>query len=112
MRSEKMQFTVSGEEKEMRAFVAGLRVSGIPVTNELQLNRRWEYDNDGETIGQHAFVVTEDYAKKVYEELFADRYDSFKDFLDVYEPETEGQAIYDKAAADGVLIDEFYDEEV
>ena len=108
----KMQFTVSGEEKEMKALVAGLRAGGIPVTNEIQLNRLWDCDEDGEPIGQHAFVVTEDYAKKVYNELFADRYESFEEFLDVYEPETEGQAIYDRAIADGVLINEFYDEEV
>ena len=107
-----MQFTVSGEEKEMEALATNLRMNNIPVTNEIQLNRRYDYDENDEIIGQQAFVVTEDYARKIYEKLFAHRYRSFEALLDVYTPETDGQTLYERAVDDNALIDDFYDKEI
>lgn len=108
----KTQFTISGEEKKMETLAANLRMNNIPVTNEIQLNRRYDYDENDEIIGQQAFVVTEDYARKIYDKLFAHRYGSFEDFLDAYIPETEGQTIYERAIDDNALLDDFYDKEI
>lgn len=75
---------------------------------EYELNRNWIYDNDEETIGETNFVVPTDWLKEVFNELnakgkFICQYSDFNDFIEIYEPETDGELIYQKAITDGVL---------
>ena len=79
---------------------------------EYELNRAWVYD-DGvdEPIGETNFVVPAKWLIDLYNNYFAEKktcsghplYGSFEDFLDVYEPESEGEFVYQKAIEDGVI---------
>ena len=82
----------------------------ITIEFEYELNREWIYDDDGETIGETNFVVPTEWLTKAFDELnkndeFICHYEDFEDFVDTYEPETDGELIYQKAIADGVLIE-------
>lgn len=82
---------------------------------EVELNRAWIYDDEDEdAIGETNFVVSEGFAKKVFEEKYADYYSDFEEFMDVYEPEEEGEYIYQRAIAEGELKEDLgkvlYDE--
>lgn len=79
---------------------------------EYELNRAWIYDEDeDDTVGETNFVVPANWLIELYNKYFAEKknykgqpeYNSFEDFLDVYEPEVEGEFIYQKAIKDGVL---------
>ena len=84
----------------------------ITIEFEYELNREWIYDDDGETIGETNFVVPTAWLTKVFNELnnnndFVCHYEDFADFVETYEPETDGKLIYQKAIADGVLKEDF-----
>lgn len=68
-----------------------------------ELNRAWIIDENKNIIGETNFVVSEDWLVKLFENEYIDIYDSLEEFLDVYEPETDGEFIYQKAIKDGVL---------
>ena len=75
---------------------------------EYELNREWIYDDEEDTIGETNFVVSAEWLKETFESLNNDnqltcRYNDLKDFLDTYEPEIDGELVYQKAIADGVL---------
>lgn len=71
---------------------------------EYELNRAWIYDDEhDDTIGETLFVVLEDWLLDTYNKHFKNQYDTFENFLDCYEPETDGEFIYQKAVQDGVL---------
>ena len=75
---------------------------------EYELNRRWIYDKEEETVGETNFVVSAEWLMETFDSLnnnnlFVCRYDDLKDFLNTYEPETDGELIYQKAIADGSL---------
>ena len=91
-----------GSEEEGRRIVSSLEDCGIPVGFEHELNRAWIYDDEGETIGETNFVVPTFWLLQIWDEHYSE-YDSFDDFLDTYEPEIEGEYIYQKAIEDGVL---------
>lgn len=76
--------------------------------SELELNRSWVYGNepDGDPIGEKNFVITQKYFFSIFEKLFPTEKD-IDHFLEVYEPETDGEKIYQQAVKDGQLIDEF-----
>lgn len=77
------------------------------VKTELQLNRAWIYEEGiDEPIGEKNFVIPADYFSSIFPVFFLDEHD-MNDFLDVYEPETDGEAIYRKALVDGKIIEEF-----
>lgn len=79
----------------------------MEVSFETQLNRAWIYDKNGdEPVGETNFVIHTEYLNKVFKKLFSDKYKNLNDFLDVYEPETEGELIYQRAKADGEIIEE------
>lgn len=73
---------------------------------EHELNREWINDEDGEPIGETNFVVPTKWLKELYNKEFTDKYSDFEMFIDWYEPETDGELIYQKAIADGVLIED------
>ena len=78
----------------------------MKINVEYELNRTWILDEEGESIGETNFVVPGKWLKKLFDKHFADKYDSLDEFLDVYEPETEGEFIYQTAIKDGVLIED------
>ena len=73
------------------------------VEFEYELNREWICDDDGEAVGETNFVVPADWLAKLYDEKFSEQYGSFDDFMDAYEPEVDGEFIYQAAIKDGVL---------
>lgn len=81
---------------------------GIDFSCELELNRAWLYDDEDEDpIGETNFVVPENWCRKIWEENFKKRDDdTFDEFLDVYEPEGEGEFIYQKAILEKVLLED------
>ena len=78
--------------------------------NYVDLNRAWIYDeNNEEIIGHTNFVIRYEYLEKIFNELFSKKYKGdLENFLDVYEPESEGELIYQRAVAD----DELFEEEI
>lgn len=77
------------------------------VNVEFELNREWIYDEETEEeIGETNFVVPARWMKKLFDKTYADKYDSLDEFLDVYEPEVDGEFIYQQAIKDGVLVED------
>ena len=75
---------------------------------EFELNRGWIYDNEGEEIiGETNFVVPSKWLMELFNKNFVNDYFDFDVFLDVYEPEVDGEFIYQKAIEDGVLVEDF-----
>ena len=74
------------------------------------MNRAWIYDDNNEgIIGETNFVISEDFAKQTFEELneqgaFITKYDDFNDFLGTYEPEVDGETIYQFAIQKNQII--------
>ena len=73
------------------------------VEFEYELNRGWIYDDDEEVFGEINFVVPADWLRKLYDKRFADRYNSFDDFVDCYEPEVDGEDVYQEAIKEKAL---------
>lgn len=79
-----------------------------------ELNREWLYDDeDDDPIGEVNFIVPADWLKKLFDTYYANNnvpdglfyaYSSFNDFIDCYEPESDGEFVYQKAIEDNVLI--------
>ena len=74
---------------------------------EYELNRGWIYNKE-RIIGETNFIVPTNWLKETFDNLnndnqFICHYDNLNDFLETYEPETDGELIYQKAIADGVL---------
>ena len=78
----------------------------MKIAVEYELNRAWILDEEDEPIGETNFVVDGKWLKKLFDKHFANEYRSLKEFTDVYEPETEGEFIYQEAIKDGTLIED------
>lgn len=87
---------------------------------EYELNRAWIHDEDEDTIGETNFIVPTNWLVETFDELnnedkFICKYDDFKDFIESYEPETDGELIYQHAIKDGTLKEDLgvvmYDED-
>lgn len=79
----------------------------LNLEGELELNREWIYDDpDDDPVAERNFVIPEKYFNEIFPELFPDE-DDIEEFLDIYEPETDGEKIYQRAKKDGKIIDEF-----
>ena len=73
---------------------------------EIELNRRWLYDYDDEdVIGERNFVVPAEYFYSLMEMFGMDDAEA-SDFLEWYDPETDGELIYEFAVRDGAIIEE------
>jgi hypothetical protein len=79
----------------------------MKIKFEYELNREWIYDDEEEPIGETNFVVSAGWLIDLFNKEYADKYNSLDEFLDVYEPETDGEFIYQKAIEDGVLVEDF-----
>lgn len=75
----------------------------MKVEFEYELNREWIYDEDGEAIGEVNFVVPADWLRKLYDRRYVNEYNSFDDFINCYEPEVDGEFIYQEAIKDKAL---------
>lgn len=87
----------------------------ITMRVEYELNRAWVYDDeDDDPVGETNFVVPAYWLIDLYKKHYAEKktcsghyaYGSLEDFLDIYEPEDEGEFIYKKAIEDGVLVED------
>lgn len=78
----------------------------MKIQIEYELNRAWILDEDEEPIGETNFVVPGKWLAKLYNDQYANDYRSFNEFLEVYEPEAEGEFIYQEARKDDVLIED------
>ena len=78
------------------------------IEMELELNRAWIYDKESiendEPIGERNFVISGEYFISIFYEIFPN--ENIHDFLDYYEPEKDGEMIYQRAKADGKIIEE------
>lgn len=66
---------------------------------EYELNRAWIYDDDEDTVGETNFVVSAEWLINTFNKLnnekkFTCEYEDLEDFLDSYEPEIDGELIY------------------
>ncbi len=79
----------------------------ICLKSDIELNRAWIYggDEDGEPIGEKNFVIDVDYLESIFDELFPEE-ESMDEFLETYEPETDGEKIYQRALQDGKITSE------
>ena len=81
----------------------------ITMEMEYELNRAWIIDEEeDEQIGETNFVVPADWLTNTFNKLNNERkficeYEDLEDFLDSYEPETDGELIYQCSIKDGVL---------
>lgn len=84
------------------------KIIRIHIKREIELNRAWIYGNgpDEEPTGETNFVIPEDYFVMIFDKLFP-RENDISFFLEVYEPETDGEKIYQQAKKDGKIIEEF-----
>lgn len=79
----------------------------MEIKFEYELNREYIYDDEVEIIGETNFVVPAGWLMELFDKEYANEYESLDEFLDVYEPETEGEFIYQKAIEDDVLVEDF-----
>lgn len=80
---------------------------------EYELNRKWIYgkNKDEDAIGETNFVVSADWLIGKFEELnkenkFTCDYTDFEEFVGSYEPEIDGELIYQAAVKENVLIED------
>jgi hypothetical protein len=83
----------------------------MTINYEHELNREWIYDEDDETIGETNFVVPTKWLNETFDRLnnenkFVCKYANFEDFEETYEPETDGELIYQEAIKDKTLIED------
>ena len=79
----------------------------MEIRFEYELNRKYIYDDEVEVIGETNFVVPAGWLMELFDKVYANKYASLDELLDVYEPETEGEFIYQKAIKDDVLVEDF-----
>ena len=73
---------------------------------EIEMNRGWLTDEDGEAIGEINFVVPATWLIDLFDTHYSSKYENIDDFLDVYEPEVEGEFVYQKAIENGTLVED------
>lgn len=104
------------DEQNLVEFAKFCDATGIKLEDvQLELNRAWIYNKeneDGEPIGETNFVVPEVWCRQLFknnrEEInkLGMHASNYEDFIEIYEPETQGEYMYQKAKEDGVLIEE------
>ena len=74
---------------------------------EIELNRKWLYDYDDEdVIGERNFVIPAEYFYGLMEMFGMIDTDTTFTFLDWYDPETDGELIYEFALRDDAIVEE------
>ena len=75
---------------------------------EIELNKGWIYEDDNEdykVIGERNFVIPASYYYSLMEMFGMDDGEA-SDFLNWYDPDTDGLLIYEFALRDGVVAEE------
>ena len=78
---------------------------------EIELNRKWIYDTedaawcDEKVIGERNFVIPAEYYYALMEMFGMDDAEA-SDLLDWYDPETDGELIYQFAKRDDAIVEE------
>lgn len=86
---------------------AGQTQDKCTIEFQLELNRAWIYsDSADDPVGEKNFVITTKYFLSIFPKLFPLENDINR-FLDIYEPETDGEKICQQAVRDGQIIEEF-----
>lgn len=75
-------------------------------SGEIELNRAYIYDNEGEPIGETNFTVSILFLKKLYKNEYKDIFPDFEEFLQCYDPEIEGEHIYQEAKRKNELVED------
>ena len=78
---------------------------------EYELNRAWVYARGSdEPIGEKNFVVTKEFLNNFWgffrEKLGYPKESTLEEFLDVYEPERDGEFVYQVAKRNGELVED------
>ena len=81
---------------------------------EYELVKEVVYDDDIEIVAEYTYVVSAEWLTKLYREHLIYMFDlqeiDFDEFLDTYDPEVEGTAIYLLAKQAGEIIEEGWSE--
>lgn len=76
---------------------------------EFELNFGYVYDDDEEIIGEKNFVVSAEWlfanVGKICKNVALETEQDINDFLNWYDPEDDGRAIFEAALVDGALIE-------
>lgn len=83
---------------------------------EYELIKDRVYDDEIEIVAEYTYVVPAEWLRNLYKEhlikMFHLEETDFDDFLDIYDPEIEGTAIYHLAKSQGKIIEEGWSEVV
>lgn len=83
---------------------------------EYELVKDKIYDEEIEVIAEYTYIVPAEWLTRLYKEhliyMFELQEISFDEFLDTYDPEIEGTAIYHLAKSQGKIIEEGWSEVV
>ena len=97
----KKHFYESFNEEQKRA------EQSMTIIELKKLCRQWIVTDDGyEIIGEKNFVISAEYFAKIFKTLFPEEQNP-DTFLDVYEPECDGEKIYQQALLDNQIVTEF-----
>lgn len=76
----------------------------VEVGKEFELTKHREFNEQDEMVREDTFVVSDEYLQTTFSNMFSESYDNINLFLDAYDPEIEGKALYEQAFKDDQLI--------
>ncbi len=86
----------------------------LTINIEFELTKEKVYDEDNIVREEYTFVVSAEWLSKLYDEHIAKLFDyedyTLDEFLDMYDEEIEGAAIYCIAKKQGEIIEEGWSE--
>ena len=86
----------------------------LTINVEFELVKEKIYDDDIEVIAEYTYVVSGEWLSETYKNHIVKMFDyegvSLDEFLDVYDPDIEGTAIYHLAKEEGEIIEEGWSE--
>lgn len=86
----------------------------LTINVEFELVKEKIYDDDIEVIAEYTYVVSGEWLSETYKNHIVKMFDyeevSLDEFLDVYDPDVEGTAIYYLAKEQGEIIEEGWSE--
>ena len=88
------------------------KVVSLCYQDKTELNRAWIYNkSDNSRIGATIFVMSTENAKQAFEKLKAQNklsivYENFHTFLEMYNPEKDGEEMYQYAKENNLLTDD------
>lgn len=78
----------------------------IALEFEIELNRRWLYDKNGDIIGETNFVVRNEWLQKIFDDHYTQDYHDLDAFLICYIPEIDGEYLYRRAKEESQLVED------